>query len=175
MLQYDLAARSNQLEVDVIDLTSIIRPCCLMPIFDSTFRPNYKEVRSDLISRTSRHPTFLGNRRFYLVPIPTMIYFKVMNYKVIDEVIDRIVVSSVLSNTNETAKQIKDRKERERNYIALHLFLNNDELIWTENANNVNVDHNIQHDTDDFWDSDMFEHVDDNEDDDDVDEMVLVS
>ena len=176
MLQYDLAARSNQLEVDVIDLTSIIRPCCLMPIFDSTFRPNYREVRNDLISRTSRHPTFLGNRRFYLVPIPTMIYFKVMNYKVIDEVIDRIVVSSVLSNSNETARQIQDRKERERNYIALHLFLNNDELIWTENANNVNVDHNIQHDTDDFWDSDMFEHVDDNEeDDDDVDEMVLVS
>jgi beta-galactosidase beta subunit len=104
-----------------------------------------------------------------------MIYFKVMNYKVIDEVIDRIVVSSVLSNSNETARQIQDRKERERNYIALHLFLNNDELIWTENANNVNVDHNIQHDTDDFWDSDMFEHVDDNEDDDDVDEMVLVS
>ena len=92
----------------------------------------------------------------------------------IDDVIDRIVVPRVLSNSTETTKQKDARRERERNYIALHLFLNNDELIWTENANNVNVDHNIQHDTDDFWDSDMFEQVDD-EDDDDEDEIVLSS
>jgi hypothetical protein len=178
MLQYDLQTRTNQLEVDVIDITSIIRPCCLMPIFDSNFRPNYKEVRNDLIPN-SRHPTFVGHRLFYHVRIPTMIYFKVMNYKVIDEVIDRIVVPRVLSNsTTETPTQTKERKELERNYIALHLFLNNDELILTENANNVNVDHNIQHDTnfrDEFWDSDMFEQVDGDEDDGDEDEIVLVS
>jgi len=121
MLQYDLVSRTNQLEVDVIDLTSIIRPCCLMPIFDSTFRPNYKEVRSDLIPRT-RNLTFVGHRLFYLSPIPTMTHFKVMNYKVIDDVIDRIVVSSVLSNSTETTKQKEERREREKLHCAAFIF-----------------------------------------------------
>ena len=152
IVEYDIKRNSNALEVDVIDLTSIIYPACVIPIFTQSFRPNYREKKADL-TVDRRNPFFYGNRNFYHVPIPTMHYFKVINYQVIDAAIDIRYRSAYGNGGNhvmpveETNEEKKNREELERNnFIAHHLFLSEEELRWTEKSNNV-LEHNEENET----------------------------
>ena len=147
ILEYDILR--NALEVDVIDLTSIIKPACLMPIFTSTFRPDFQEIRADLTA-DRRFPTsrYYGNRQFYHVPIPTMRNFKVINFGVIDAAIN-VRYRSTSVGTADAIFSIAEttggerRQREESNYIAHHLFLSEQELAMTERSNIV-FERNVQ-------------------------------
>ena len=176
ILQYDLQQRSNKLEVDVIDLTSIIWPCCLIPLFTKHFRPKYTETRADLTATT--RATYIAKARFFQVPIPTMHHFKVVNYKVIDDAIDRVYPPK--QSLEETTSQKRQREDMEKNYIAYHLFLSEDELMWTENSNKVYLFDKTQASSLDsaFWEAmerGVHDIEDKDEDDDDDDDFVLLS
>jgi hypothetical protein len=137
ILEYDILRNTSVLEVDVIDLTSIVRPAMLMPIFTKDFRPEYAEKSTDLtVSRTAAN--FYGKRQFYHVPIPTMHYFNVVNYNLIDEVID-MKDRAKQTDRNETTQATQQRLLLGKNFIAHHLFLTEEELRLTEISNNIDV------------------------------------
>ena len=154
ILKYDILSGTNSLEVDVIDLTSIIRPACLIPVFTSTFRPKFQEKSTDLLSdRRIATSRYYGHRHFYHVPIPTMRYFKVINFQVIDAAIDMTTACDLMAVEEETQRERKEREARESNYIAHHLFLSEQELKWTERTN-LAMEMNVQNSKsyrDDMW------------------------
>ena len=178
ILEYEIVR--NALEVDVIDLTSIIRPACLMPIFTSIFRPDFEEKRADLTA-DRRGPTsrYYGLRQFYHVPIPTMRNFKVINFGVIDAAINVRYRSTSFGTGNatisveETAGEKRQREERESNYIAHHLFLSEQELTWTERSNVVfKLNVHARTFRQDMWrdieNGDLWKETADDEDDDEI-------
>ena len=137
ILEYDILRNTSVLEVDVIDLTSIVRPAMLMPIFTKDFRPEYAEKSTDLtVSRTAAN--FYGKLQFHLVPSPTMHYFKAVNFNLIDEIID-LKDRAKQTDRNETTHATQQRLLLGKNFIAHRLFLTEEELRLTEISNNIDV------------------------------------
>jgi hypothetical protein len=123
VLQYDICSsgpHKGALEVVVFDLTSIVRPACLIPEFTKAFPVGFRPTYQHQILKTGSAPSL---RRFYHVSIPYMHYIKV---------VDWIEIQQARMNRNEDTKA---PAVLNKNYVATELYLTREQLERTEAAN----------------------------------------
>ena len=77
-LLYDF--EGNVLQIYVVDLSSVVRPACVIPIFNEHFPIDHKEKYEDLLASQAKCGHHWRNRRFLFVPIYQMHYFTVINF-----------------------------------------------------------------------------------------------
>ena len=122
-------------EIHVIDLTSVVRPACLIPVFDKDFPIDFKEQYSDQLKLLS-FKSHWRHRRFYFVPIYTMHHFTVVDFI---EQMQAAPTSAITSSSGVGSRANSD---------GLSLFLNTTELRTVERENGDGEGENIETDSD---------------------------
>jgi hypothetical protein len=128
VLQYETCtagANRGVLESVVFDLTSIIRPACLIPEFTNHFPVDFKAHFEDQ-RRAGAKPSL---RRYFHEPIPQMHCVKVIDWIEMQQ--KRM---ENLIRLNGRVPLVQNGQE-ETSYVAEDLYLTNEQLMRTENAN----------------------------------------
>jgi hypothetical protein len=128
VLQYETCtagANRGALEVVVFDLTSIIRPACLIPEFTNVFPVDFKAHFEDQ-RRGGAKPSL---RRYFHESIPQMHCVTVFDW------IER--QQQRMNNTAPNGRVLLPggRNKPDEAYVAEDLYLTNDQLMRTEHAN----------------------------------------
>jgi hypothetical protein len=123
VLQYETCR--GVLEVVVFDLTSIIRPACLIPEFTNVFPVDFKADFEDQ-RRAGAKPSL---RRYFHESIPQMHCVTVFDW------IER--QQQRMNNTAPNGRVLLPggRNKPDEAYVAEDLYLTNDQLMRTEHAN----------------------------------------
>jgi hypothetical protein len=123
VLQYEICR--GALEVVVFELTSIIRPACLIQEFTNNFPVDFKAHFDHQLLRTGPKPSL---RRYFYESIPQMHCVKVIDW-----------IEGQQKRMNNTAPNervlLPGGNRRDEAYVAEDLYLTNDQLMRTENAN----------------------------------------
>ena len=124
VLQYETCR--GALEVVVFDLTSIIRPACLIPEFTKLFPVDFKAQHKHQLSSKGANPSL---RRYFHESIPQMHCVTVFDW------IERQQQRMNNAAPNGRVLLPGGRKKPDEAYVAEDLYLTNDQLMRTEHAN----------------------------------------